>query len=112
AMARLVHYGWPGNVRELRNLVERMVIMAPGEEITTADLPEPLRRETDDRLGWLAEEELGSLRSARAVFEKRYIERKLEQCGGNVSKTAELLELERSHLYRKLRAYGLLNPRI
>lgn len=111
AMARLVHYGWPGNVRELRNLVERMVIMAPGEEITTADLPEPLRRETDDRLGWLAEEELGSLRSARAVFERRYIERKLEQCGGNVSKTAELLELERSHLYRKLRAYGLLNPR-
>ena len=107
AMANLVAYGWPGNVRELRNFVERMMIMAPREEITVHDLPPQMRGETTDRIRVLLDSDDVSLRDARAAFEKRYIERKLARCDGNVSRTAELLGVERSNLYRKIRAYGI-----
>ncbi len=107
AVERLVEYGWPGNVRELRNFIERMMIMVPGDEITARDLPAPIRGETTEAVRTLLDEESLSLRQARAAFEKRFIERRLAQCGGNVSRTAEVLELERSNLYRKIRAYGI-----
>ena len=106
AMERLVEYPWPGNVRELRNFIERMMIMVPGGTITTRDLPEPMRAESSAHIR-LLDHELMSLRQARAAFEKRFIERKLHEHGGNVSRAAEALDLERSNLYRKIKAYGI-----
>jgi two-component system, NtrC family, nitrogen regulation response regulator NtrX len=107
AVERLDAYSWPGNVRELRNLVERLMIMTPGDTVGERDLPPALRAAngTHDRPLW--EEDFPSLRAARAAFERRYIERKLAELGGNVSRTAQVLGLERSNLYRKMRAYGI-----
>ena len=107
AMAGLAEYDWPGNVRELRNFVERMMIMVPGDEITSRDLPAAMRTEASDSSRTLLDREFDSLRAARAAFEKRFIERKLNQQGGNVLRTAEALDLERSNLYRKIKAYGI-----
>lgn len=111
AMGRLLDYDWPGNVREMRNFIERMMIMVSGEEITVRDLPPQMRSESTDRFRVLLDEDFSSLREARAAFEKRYIERKLAQCDGNVSRTASVLGLERSNLYRKMRAYEIEPPR-
>ena len=81
--------------------------MVPGDEVAARDLPATFRAEATDHIRILFDQDAVSLRQARAAFEKRFIERKLLQCGGNVSRTAELLELERSNLYRKIRAYGI-----
>jgi two-component system, NtrC family, nitrogen regulation response regulator NtrX len=107
ALERLQGYAWPGNVRELRNLIERLMIMAPGETIGVRDLPPGMRgnAEAGDRSESLWE--AASLRDARDAFEKRFIERKLAELEGNVSRTAQALGLERSHLYRKMRALGI-----
>jgi two-component system nitrogen regulation response regulator NtrX len=110
AMNRLRDYSWPGNVRELRNLVERMMIMSPGEAIGVGDLPPAMFGDggaggSGGRAVW--EGDFPSLREARAAFEKHYIERKLAALDGNVSRTAQALDLERSNLYRKMRAYGI-----
>ncbi len=107
AMERLVEYAWPGNVRELRNFIERMMIMVPGDEVTSRDLPAPMRSETTGQIRLVLDQDFVSLRQARAAFEKRFIERKLHECGGNVSRAAEKLDLERSNLYRKIKAYGI-----
>ncbi|MCG8463093.1 MAG: sigma-54 dependent transcriptional regulator [Holophagales bacterium] len=107
ALERLRAYTWPGNVRELRNLVERLLIMVPDDEIHARVLPADLSADAVDPTLDLLEQSHLSLREARAAFEKLLIERRLEEAAGNVSRTAEGLELERSHLYRKLRAYGI-----
>ena len=107
AMQRLAEYSWPGNVRELRNLVERLMIMSPGETVTFRDLPPHIRSDSGDGVKFLLDDDRLSLKEARAAFEKRFIERRIAECGGNVSKAAELLEIERSNLYRKIRAYGI-----
>ncbi len=99
AITRVVQYPWPGNVRELRNTVERLVIMVPKEEIELHDLPRPIF--TED------EQAPSTLREAREAFERDYILQHLEQFGWNISRTAEFLGIERSHLYKKLRAYGI-----
>jgi len=99
AMSLLMGYHWPGNVRELRNMVERLVIMVPKEEIEVEDLPHPI---TEDQV-----QPPSTLREARESFEKEYILRHLEQFGWNISRTAEYLGIERSHLYKKLKAYGI-----
>lgn len=102
AMALLKRYPWPGNVRELRNLVERLLIMVPGEEVTAADIP--LRREGVE--GFLPGGPI-PLREAREAFEREYIAHVLRLCQHNMSQAARLLGLERSHLYRKVKALGL-----
>jgi two-component system nitrogen regulation response regulator NtrX len=107
ALQRLAAYAWPGNVRELRNLVERMMIMVPGEVIGADDLPPSIKGAGGERYRPLWEQDFPSLREARAQFEKRYIERKLAECEGNVSRTAQELGLERSNLYRKMKAYQI-----
>jgi len=104
ALERLVSYAWPGNVRELRNLSERLMIMAPGDVVTEADLP-PRVRGTDATVP--VESDYASLKEARETFERLYIERRLGAAGGNVSQTARDLGIDRRHLYRKLRAYGI-----
>ncbi len=102
AMAALQAYPWPGNVREVKNVVERLMIMVAGDEIDTASLNLPSGgAPTEPDLGFT------TLREARERFERRYVERVVAACGGNMSQAARLLGLERSHLYRKRRALGL-----
>jgi two-component system nitrogen regulation response regulator NtrX len=108
---------WPGNVRELRNIIERLVIMTPGERIEAAHLPAPLLAGGGaPRAARLDPEpdtpdDFPSLAAAREDFERRYISRKHRECGGNMSRTAEVLRVERSNLYRKMKAYGLIPQR-
>jgi two-component system, NtrC family, nitrogen regulation response regulator NtrX len=107
AMARLKTYRWPGNVRELRNVIERVVIMAPGEEITDRDVaflaPEPVTEKPVDDPDTPAV----PLHAARDQFEREYILRELAHQQGNISRTAEVLGVERSNLYKKMRAFGI-----
>jgi two-component system nitrogen regulation response regulator NtrX len=109
ALDVLMSYKWPGNVRELKNTIERIVIMVPSERIDAADLPAPLRKDGSERFDLLGD--FPSLSAAREAYERQYIERKLRENGGNVSKTAQALQLERSHLYRKMKSYGIASPR-
>jgi two-component system, NtrC family, nitrogen regulation response regulator NtrX len=112
AMNVLVGQSWPGNVRELRNIVERLVIMTPGDRIEARHLPATLLAGSPaaEASGSPAAAggEFASLAGAREDFEKRYIWRKYQECGGNMSRTAEALQVERSNLYRKMKGYGLL----
>jgi two-component system nitrogen regulation response regulator NtrX len=115
AVLLLQRYPWPGNVRELRNLVERLMIMVPGDRVTARDLtfldgsavtgsepvsspdaPPPLTR---------------PLHEARDDFEREYILRALAAQHGNISRTADVLGVERSNLYRKMRGFGILPRR-
>ncbi len=103
----LAGYSWPGNVRELRNLMERIVIMNPLlERIDARHLPLPasaLRAESRrSRMSSFA-----TLEDARKSYERDYVLRTLEEWGGNVTRTAAALGLERSHLYRKMKALGI-----
>ena len=104
ALDALVRYTWPGNVRELRNLVERVVIMNPTvPKLERKHLPNLIYREGGRRnLG-----EFSSLHEARASYEREYILKKLDENTGNVARTAEVLGLERSHLYRKMKTLGI-----
>jgi two-component system nitrogen regulation response regulator NtrX len=105
AIARLTVYHWPGNVRQLKNLCERVMIMVRGETIHESDLDPALdvpdTADARDSRGDLA------LREARDLFERRFILTKLREHGGNVKRTAEALDIERSHLYRKMKSYGI-----
>ena len=92
AVDALCAYRWPGNVRELKNLIERLMILSPSEEVRPEDLPPEFRDGEAE---------------ARDDFERRYILAALKKYRGNVSRTAEALDLERSNLYRKLKAYGI-----
>lgn len=103
ALLALQQYHWPGNVRELKNLLERVMILNPqAPRIERKHLP-LLAARSAGRRG----EEFVSLQQAREAYERDYILRKLEDCHGNVSRAAETLGLERSHLYRKMKALGI-----
>ncbi|MBI1893214.1 MAG: sigma-54-dependent Fis family transcriptional regulator [Candidatus Rokubacteria bacterium] len=107
AITLFIAYDWPGNVRELKNLVERLVIMGPTDSVTPADLPPPLAPAAPV-------EDAGrdpGLREAREAFERAFILGELRANEWNVSKTADRLGIERSHLYRKLKAYQIGLPR-
>ncbi len=104
AFRALEEYPWPGNVRELRNLMERIVIMNPQTGIDARHIPlDRSRRAVFDR----PMERFGSLQDVREAAERDYILKKLEEAKGNVTRAAELLGLERSHLYRKMKALGI-----
>jgi two-component system nitrogen regulation response regulator NtrX len=103
AIEALQTYRWPGNVRELKNLIERLMILSPADEIRREDLPAEMR----DGVGEAIPPPGAPLREARDDFERRYILAALKRHRGNVSRAAEALDLERSNLYRKLRAYGI-----
>jgi two-component system, NtrC family, nitrogen regulation response regulator NtrX len=102
AVETLDAYRWPGNVRELKNLMERLMILSPSDEIAREDLPAEMQNGVGEGIAPGA-----PLRDAREDFERRYILAALKRFRGNVSRTAEALDLERSNLYRKLRAYGI-----
>jgi len=130
AMQMLVSHDWPGNVRELRNMVERHVIMAKGDMVEASDLrvlrsppgmdagaaasaPPPPAPSPEAPVPPQAAElqDFESLAVAREDFERRYIARKHEACRGNMSRTAEALGVERSYLYKKMKALGLIAPK-
>jgi two-component system, NtrC family, nitrogen regulation response regulator NtrX len=108
--ARLVlqQYPWPGNVRELRNVIERLMIMVPGDAIAPTDLtfldPSGLSRPGPVET---APSERRTLHEARDQFERDLILRTLAEQQGNMSRTAEVLGVERSNLYRKMKAFGI-----
>jgi len=106
ALDILRQYNWPGNVRELRNLVERVLILNPrAQRIERKHLPPLTNR--DGARTTTRTDEFSSLTEAREAYERDYILKKLDECHGNVSRTAEALGLERSHLYRKMRTLGV-----
>ncbi len=108
-------YAWPGNVRELRNIIERLVIMVPRDRIERSDLPSELSGQDSRQPGaeavGLLDAPAGTLKEGRERFERAFIARRLAECGQNVSRTAESLGVERSHLHRKLKAFGLTPDR-
>ena len=100
----LQDYSWPGNVRELRNLMERIVIMSPQIRIDARHIPlNPSKRAVFER----PLDRFGSLQEVREAAEREYILKKLDEAKGNVTRTAELLGLERSNLYRKMKSLGI-----
>ena len=110
ALGLLSGYDWPGNVRELKNIVERILIMTPGRTITAADVPELLGAPVmvdffEQRPDGI--QIVGTLREAREGFEREFIIQKLEENDWNISRTAEVIELERSNLHRKIKSYGI-----
>jgi len=105
AIDTLMRYSWPGNVRELRNVIERIVIMNPTTmRFDRKHLPPLVHR---DGSRGAPGSEFSTLHQARAAYERDYILKKLDENHGNVSRTAEVLGLERSHLYRKMKTLGI-----
>ncbi len=105
AIDTLTRYAWPGNVRELRNVIERIVIMNPTiSRFERKHLPPLVYRDGTRRA---AGTEFATLHQARDAYERDYILKKLDENHGNVSRTAEVLGLERSHLYRKMKSLGI-----
>jgi two-component system, NtrC family, nitrogen regulation response regulator NtrX len=109
AATGLRSYRWPGNVRELRNVIERLMIMVPGDTIAHGDLAflDGGAMATPDAPGAPAL----PLHEARERFERDYILRALAAQNGNISRTADALGVERSNLYRKMRAFGIVPAR-
>jgi two-component system nitrogen regulation response regulator NtrX len=99
----LQQYHWPGNVRELKNVIERVLILNPRTlRIERKQLP-PLTHKSGSR----SSEDFSTLQQARDAYERDYILKKIEEARNNVSRAAELLGLERSHLYRKMKTLGI-----
>jgi len=96
-------YDWPGNIRELRNIIERLVIMTPSSSIT----PKNIVMGETARSDYFS---FNTLKEARDEFEKDFITKKLEENNWNVSKTAEILDIERSNLHRKIKTYDIKTP--
>jgi len=111
ALAALQSYAWPGNVRELRNVIERVLILAPGDNDTvlgasmlpTEFLDGIKRSAIGSDEGYLAK----PLRDAREDFEREYLNAQMSRFNGNISRTAQFVGMERSALHRKLKSLGL-----
>ncbi len=107
AINLLMQHDWPGNVRELKNIIERLIIMTPANEITANDVPflnarvDNSEAPTEPPVPAAAAD---SLKDAKMDFERQYIIKKLEENDGNISKTAEAIGLERSNLHKKLKS--------
>ena len=111
AHVALKQYHWPGNVRELRNLIERVLILNPKvQRIERKHLPMLIYRDARDSSKATVQsrgEEFATLLEAREAYERDYILKKIDECNGNMSRAAEGLGLERSHLYRKMKTLGV-----
>ncbi|MGH9480386.1 MAG: sigma-54 interaction domain-containing protein, partial [Terriglobales bacterium] len=104
ALAALAAHHWPGNIRELRNLVERIAILTPGARVIERRHLPPLLLQGGRRL---PHADFSTLHEARSAYERDFIRKKLEENAGNMTRTAEVLGLERSHLYRKMKSLGM-----
>jgi DNA-binding NtrC family response regulator len=110
AMACLTAYDWPGNVRELQNVIERAVALAQGSEVGLSDFPENVRRSGRVVFRMDVEAEPGGVpkfRVAKSAWEKSYIEKALAKYQGNISHTAEAIDLARKNLQEKIKFYGI-----
>ncbi|MDK2955208.1 MAG: hypothetical protein PWQ57_704 [Desulfovibrionales bacterium] len=109
ALDVLQRHPWPGNVRELKNFVERMLIIHGGREVGALQLPQDLLLESEERPAGSGAAAPGAVnfKEARARFEAEFLQAKLREYGGNVTRLAEAVGLERSSLYRKLKAYNI-----
>ncbi|NML05255.1 sigma-54 dependent transcriptional regulator [Sphingomonas sp. G-3-2-10] len=116
AIVALQSYEWPGNVRQLRNVVERTVILAPGDRIGRIDLdllpPEVLGKPGEMGNGMGANAIMGApLKEARETFEREYLKIQIRRFSGNISRTASFIGMERSALHRKLKLLGITETR-
>ncbi|USI72978.1 nitrogen assimilation response regulator NtrX [Sphingomonas morindae] len=112
AIGALQTYDWPGNVRQLRNIVERTIIMAPGDRLASIDIdmlpPEVLSEQEKLAPNNAARAIMGTpLREARETFEREYLRVQIRRFSGNISRTASFIGMERSALHRKLKSLGL-----
>ncbi|HMV38919.1 sigma-54-dependent transcriptional regulator [Plasticicumulans sp.] len=108
ARNRLRNYGWPGNIRELKNLVQRLLILGGAEEITLEEVESAISHTTPGRQRDISQIPLDlPLREAREQFERAYLLQQFKECDGNVARLAEKVGMERTNLYRKLRALGI-----
>ena len=112
AMAMMQSYDWPGNVRQLRNAIEWLLIMAPGESsdpVTSDMMPPELKQQAVDMIRGKDGVEIMSkpLREAREIFEREYLLSQVNRFGGNISRTALFIGMERSALHRKLKSLGI-----
>lgn len=110
AMAALQAYSWPGNVRQLRNVVERLLILASQDEIELEDLPSEVSSPGEDSGGATLNASIVGLplREAREAFEREYLIAQINRFGGNISRTASFIGMERSALHRKLKGLGVV----
>jgi two-component system nitrogen regulation response regulator NtrX len=116
AMAALQANDWPGNVRQLRNIIERTIILAPGDRVACIDLdllpPEILDNQSSIGASSTTMAIMGSpLREARESFEREYLKIQIRRFSGNISRTASFIGMERSALHRKLKALGIGDKR-
>ena len=114
AIAALQSHDWPGNVRQLRNVIDWIVIMAPGDasDVIRADmLPPDFQATMPTSMVWEEGAELMGmpLRDAREMFERQYLSAQVARFGGNISRTAAFVGMERSALHRKLKSLGVNN---
>ena len=104
----LLNYDWPGNVRELRNLVERIIILSPGQNQDRINeiIKESLTKSSVQEFN-ISENLSFTLREARENFEREYLSSQLKKFSGNISKTSKFVGMERSALHRKLKLLGI-----
>ena len=111
ALAALQAYAWPGNVRQLRNIVERIMILAPGDRLSQIDIdllpPEVLGEPVVGQTGANSSVMGAPLREARETFEREYLRVQIRRFSGNISRTAAFIGMERSALHRKLKILGI-----
>jgi two-component system nitrogen regulation response regulator NtrX len=116
AIAALQAHDWPGNVRQLRNIIERTIILAPGDRVSRIDVdllpPEILENQGVAGGSSATMAIMGSpLREARESFEREYLKIQIRRFSGNISRTASFIGMERSALHRKLKALGIGDKR-
>ncbi|HEY1143190.1 MAG TPA: sigma-54 dependent transcriptional regulator, partial [Sphingomicrobium sp.] len=116
ATAALQAHDWPGNVRQLRNIIERTIILAPGDRVSCIDVdllpPEILEHQGPVGVSGTTLTIMGSpLREARESFEREYLKIQIRRFSGNISRTASFIGMERSALHRKLKALGIADQR-
>ena len=102
-----INYDWPGNVRQLKNIVERMVVLSEDDVLDVKDAPNILLSGSNDIEIHVDNNYSPSLKEARDEFEKTYILKALQANNWNVTQTARILDMERTYLYRKIKAYDL-----
>jgi DNA-binding NtrC family response regulator len=112
ALNTLRQHSWPGNVRELKNMIQRLLILNRGEEVSASEVEQAIGRRltADEQTGYTGDWDL-PLRDARDQFERSYLEYHLKKVAGNVSELANVAGMERTHLYRKLKALNI-NPKL
>ena len=103
----LLNYNWPGNVRELRNLIERIAILSPDNKEKISNIIKESLKNTNSSEFQLENSLSVPLKEARENFEKEYLTTQLKKFGGNISKTAKFVGMERSALHRKLKGLGV-----